>query len=205
MAASTLLWIYHNDPAYLNAHELSFTIRQHVMVNYHNKRAKRVQETQVAGKPRPVTTQTKDGTTRAEQIAVNPRDVSPLKPSRTHLHVAYFPPPAPGLINDEHRSIYNAIWWHRYTPLGLPEQDKMDWIQKCRFEASELLWHLAKEDKTFFEIFMCFSAAKEIAVKGSRDLRAYFRHKGRAISMVSQDVNRELHPPSRNSEMLNLA
>jgi hypothetical protein len=32
---------------------------------------------------------------------------------------------------------------------------------------------------------MCFSAAKEIAVKGSRDLRAYFRYKGRAIAMVS--------------------
>jgi hypothetical protein len=42
---------------------------------------------------------------------------------------------------------------------------------------------------------MCFSAAKEIAVKGSRDLRAYFRYKGRAIAMVSQDVNRKPHYP----------
>jgi hypothetical protein len=60
MAASTLLWIHHDDPACPNTHELSFTIRQHVMVNYHTKKAKRVQETQVAGKPRLVRTDTKD-------------------------------------------------------------------------------------------------------------------------------------------------
>jgi hypothetical protein len=76
----------------------------------------------------------------------------------------------------------------------------MDRSQKYRVEASELLWNLATEDKTFFEIFMCFSAAKDIAVKGPRDLRPYFRYKGKAIAMVTQDVNRESHTPLKTYE-----
>jgi hypothetical protein len=71
----------------------------------------------------------------------------------------------------------------------------MDWTQKYRVHASGLLEELAKDDSTFLEIFMSFSAAKEIALTGSRDLRPYFRHKGRAISLVSRDVNRELCKP----------
>jgi len=195
MAASKLLWIHHDDPARPNTNEISFTIRQHVMVDYHTKKAKQGQGTQVAANTRQHSTRIKDGISTAGRLAVKTRNVSSLEPKQTRPQVTYLPPPAPGLINEEHRSIYNAIWWHRYTPLSLPERDKMDWRQKYRFEASELLWTLAREDKTFFEIFMCFSAAKEIASKGSRDFRAYLRHKGRAIAMVSRDVNRELYSP----------
>jgi hypothetical protein len=195
-ASSTLLWIHHDDdPALPKSHELSATIKQHVMVNYHTQKAKQAQETQVARRSSRAKAQTKDGTrsTRAEQIAIGPLVMSSSKSERKLPHVAKPPSPASGLIGDDHRNIYNAIWWHRYAPLDLPERDKMDWSQKYRFESNELLWNLATEDKTFFEIFMCFSAAKEIAVKGSKDLRPYFRYKGRAIAMVSQDVNRKSH------------
>jgi hypothetical protein len=130
-------------------------------------------------------------TTRAKQFDDNARDVASSKPKQRRLRVACGAPPVLGLVNDEHRSVYNAIWWHRYASLGLPARDEMDWTQKYRLEASELLWHLAREDKTFREIFMCFSAAKEIAVKRSRDFRTYFRHNGKAISLVLQDMNRE--------------
>jgi hypothetical protein len=190
-ASSTLLWIHHDDDS---THELRSTIKQHVMVNYHTQKTKQAETPQVSKSNR-AKVQTKGGTIRAERIPVSSRPVSSSIHKQAHLHVANLPSPAPGLINDEDRSIYNAIWWHRYAPLNLPERGKMDWSQKYRLYASELLWNLATEDKTFFEIFMCFSAAKEIAVKGSRDLRAYFRYKGRAIAMVSQDVNRKPHYP----------
>jgi hypothetical protein len=201
-ASSTLLWIHHDDdPALPKTHELRSTIKQHVMVNYHAQKTKRARNPQVVSKSSRAEAQT----TRAEHVAVGQRDVSSLKPKRTHLIVAGIPSPAPGLIGDDHRNIYNAIWWHRYAPLALPKPDEMDWAQKWRVEANELLWNLATEDKTFFEIFMCFAAAKEIAIKGSTDLRAYFRYKGRAITMVSQDVNRKSHYPSQNFEVLSFA
>jgi hypothetical protein len=191
-AIRTLLWVHHdNDPTRPKSHELSATIKQHVMVNYYSQKAKQVQETQVGRRSSRAKAQTKIVTTRADQTAVGLRDASLSKPKQTHLVVAEIPSPAPGLINDEHRGIYNAIWWHRYAPLDLPEPDETHWSQKYRTVASELLWKLATEDKTFFEIFMTFAAAKEIAVKGSRNLRPYFRYKGRAIAMVSQDVNRK--------------
>jgi hypothetical protein len=196
-ASTTLLWIHHDDdPALPKSHELSATIKQHVMVNYHTQKAKQAQETQVARRSSRAKAQTTDGSTRAEQTTVVSRFMSSSKSKQTQVVVKELPPPAPPLIGDEHRDIYNAIWWHRYAPPDLPEPDETHWSQKYRVVASELLWNLATEDKTFFEIFMTITAAKEITVKGSRDLRAYFRHKGRAIAMVSQDVNRKSLSPS---------
>jgi len=49
---------------------------------------------------------------------------------------------------------------------------------------------------------MCLSAAKEIIVKELVDTRAYYRHKGKAISLLSQDVNRELVQQVAEFEML---
>lgn len=205
-AKSALLWIHHDDdPALPKTYELRSTIRQHVMVNYHIQKTKPAENPQVVGKSSRSDAKTKDSTKRAQQTPVGPRVMSSPKPERTHNHVSDLPSPAPDLINDEYRSIYNAIWWHRYAAVDIPVRDEMDWSQKYRVEASELLWNLATEDKTFFEIFMCFSAAKEIAVKRSRDLRPYFRYKGKAIAMVLQDVNRKLRYPTYDLEMLSLA
>jgi hypothetical protein len=105
-ASSTLLWIHHDDdPALPKTHELRSTIKQHVMVNYHTQKTKR------AGNPRVVSksSRAEAQTTRAEHMAVGLRDVSPLKPKQTHLVVTEIPSPAPGLIGDDHRNIYNAI------------------------------------------------------------------------------------------------
>lgn len=196
-ASSALLWIHHDDdPALPKAYELRSTIKQHVMVNYHTQKTKQAEKTQVFIKSSRSNARIKDGTKSAKQITVSPHFVPSSTPKQTHIDVAHHPSPAPALIDDEHRSIYNAIWWHQYAAVDLPKRDKMDWSQRYRAEASELLWNLATEDKTFFEIFMCFSAAKEIAVKGSRDLRPYFRYKGKAMAMVSQDVNRKSHYPT---------
>jgi hypothetical protein len=208
-STSTLLWVhYDDDPTRPKSHELSATIKQHVMVNYYSQRAKQVQETKVvrrSSRAKAQSLQTTFVTTRGNQTTVSSRDASSSKLKQTHFVLAKIPSPAPGLISDEYRGIYNAIWWHRYAPLDLPEPDETHWSQKYRTVASELLWKLATEDKTFFEIFMTFSAAKEIAVKGSRDLRAYFRYKGRAIAMVSQDVNRKSLLLGCIAEVLSLA
>jgi hypothetical protein len=190
MAASTnslLLWIHNDGSVQSNTHDVTSSVRQHVMLNHLTRKAKQRQETQIVGKSMP-DNRTKDGVTRAEDVSS-----SDLEP--TLFPLEYHPPPTPGLTIHEHRRIYKAIWWHRFSPLGLPKQDEMDWTQRYRFHASELLWELARDHKTFLEIFMCFITAKETALTGSRDLRPYFRHKGRAMSMVSRDVNRELYEP----------
>jgi len=195
MAANTntsrdLLWIHHDSSTRPSPHGFTSTVRQHVMLNHFTRKGKEREKPQIVGKSTPGD-KTKDRDTREEELAVNPLGAFSSDLERTPLPLAYYSPPTPGLTNDEHRSIYKALWWHRFSSFDPPEPEAMDWTQKYRVHASELLWELAKDDKTFLEIFRCFSAAKEIALTGSRDLRPYFRHKGRAISMVSRDVNRE--------------
>jgi hypothetical protein len=189
--SSALLWVNYDSSTPSNPRGFTSTIRQHVMLNHFTRKAKRGEQSQNAGKSTP-DNKTKNGDTRAEKHAVNPLEAFPSDLERPPLPLAYYsPPPTPGLTNDEHRSIYKAIWWHRFSPFDPPEREAMDWTQKYRVHASGLLEELAKDDSTFLEIFMSFSAAKEIALTGSRDLRPYFRHKGRAISLVSRDLNRE--------------
>lgn len=190
MDPSPLLWIHNDDPSRRTTHELSSTVRQHVMVNYHTKKAKRAQQTQATGQPKAADSQTKDVALREDHITVHPHTLCSLRAKQATRPVAYFPPPTPGLIGDKDRSTYNAIWWHRYAAPA--SSDGLNWQEKCRADASQIIWHVAKMDKTIFELFMCFSAAKEILVKGSSDTRAYYRYKGRAITSLSQDVNREL-------------
>lgn len=187
---SALLWIHHDSSTRSSPHGFTSTVRQHVMLNHFTRKANRGQKAQITGDSTP-DNRTKDHDIGAEELATNPLEALSSDLERTPLPLAYCPPPTPGLTNDEHRSIYKAIWWHRFSPVDRPQQEAMDWTQKYRVHASGLLEELAKDDRTFLEIFMCFSAAKEIALTGSRDLRPYFRHKGRAISMVSRDVNRE--------------
>ena len=199
MAADTntsraLLWIHHDSSTRSNPPAFTSTLRQHVMLNNFTRKGKRGGKSQIVGKST-ADDKAKDRDTRAEEFAVNPLEAFSSDLERTPLPLACYSPPTPGLTNDEHGSIYKAIWWHRFSSFDPPEPEAMDWTQKYRVHASELLWELAKDDKTFLEIFMCFSAAKEIALTGSRDLRPYFRHKGRAISMVSRDVNRESQKP----------
>ena len=172
------------------------------MVNYHTKKAKRAQQTQAAGKPKSGDQQIKDIALRADHTTVHPRTLSSKKAEQATRQVAYVPPPTTGLINDEHRSTLNAIRWHRFAAPA--SSDGLNWQEKCRADASQILWHVARIDKTIFELFMCFAAAKEILVKGSNDTRAYYRYKGRAITSLSQDVNRELRHPVPCSQMLTM-
>ena len=159
------------------------------MVNYHTKKAKRAQQKQERSKPQSANPQTKDIALRADHNTVHPRTLCSSKAKQATRQVAYFPPPAPGLISDKDRSTYNAIWWHRYAAPA--SSDGLNWQEKCRADASQIIWHVAKIDKTIFELFMCFAAAKEILVKGLSDTRAYYRYKGRAIVSLSQDVYRQ--------------
>jgi hypothetical protein len=210
MAASSnsaLLWLHYDGSTQSNTHGVNSTVRQHVMLNHSTNKAKRRQKPQIVSKSTPANN-TQNDDTRAEEPALNPLSATSSNLERALLSLDYHTAPTPGLTNDEHRSIYKAIWWHRFSPLELPKQDEMDWTQKYRVHASELLWELARSDKTFLEIFMCYGAAKEIALTGSGDLRLYFRHQGRAISMVSRDVDRESCEPGENlrtSEKLKLA
>ena len=199
MAASTntsgsLMWVHYDSSTRSNPRGFTSSVRQHVMLNHFTRKAKRGEKSQTVGKST-ADKETKDRDTRAEELAVNPLEAFSSDFERSHLPLAYYSPPTPGLANDEHRSIYKALWWHQFSPFDPPEQEAMDWTQKYRIHASGLLEELAKDDATFLEIFMCFSAAKEIALTGSRDLRPYSRHKGRAISLVSRDVNRESRKP----------
>lgn len=197
--SSPLLWINYDSSTPSNPQGFNSTVRQHVMLNHFTRKAKRGEKPQIAGKSKP-DIETKDGDTEAEELPVNPPEALSSDLERKPLPLAYYSPPlTPGLTNDEHRSIHKAIWWHRFSPFDPPEREAMDWTQKYRVHASGLLEELAKDDSTFLEIFMSFSAAKEIALTGSRDLRPYFRHKGRAISLVSRDVNRESCKPGWNA------
>lgn len=170
------------------------------MVNYHTKKAKRAQQAQAVSQPKPAGSQTTDVALGTDLITTHPPTLYSLKLKQATRAVAYFPRPTPGLINDKDRSTYNAIWWHRYAAPA--PTDELNWQEKCRADASQIIWHVAKMDKTIFELFMCFSAAKEILVKGSSDTRAYYRYKGRAITSLSQDVNREFRCPASSLQML---
>lgn len=174
------------------------------MVNYHIKKAKETQQAEAANEPKTASLEIKDATARVDEVehitTVDPRTVCSSKAKPTLRHVAYFPSPAPGLTNDQHRSIYRAIWWHRYAAPG--PSDELDWAGKCRSDLGKILWDVAKTDKTILELFMCFSAAKEIHVKGSSDTRSYYHYKGRAISLLSQDVHRRSPHPVTCSTLL---
>lgn len=164
------------------------------MVDYHNKKIQRTQTTRPR-RSKQATSQPNDGQGDSA-VAVHeqtPKALTRSKVTRASSRVAYFPPPAPGLINEEHRAIYQAAWWHRYALPGHPPQDQLDWQQKCKNQWNEQLWEIAKVDKTMLEVFMCFAAAKENAVRHSHDTRAYYHHKGKAITLVYQDVNRNPH------------
>jgi hypothetical protein len=195
MASTTLLWV-NDDSTLGNAHEISCIVKQHVMVDYHNKKAQR--QSARTKRSQQITSQP-DDVQEERAVAVHknpPRSRITSKATRASSQVAYFPPPKPGLIDEEHRAIYQAAWWHRYALPGSPPSDRLDWQQKCKNQWNEQLWELAKVDKTMLEVFMCFAAAKQNAVRHSYDTRGYYRHKGRAIALVYQDVNRNLPCPT---------
>jgi hypothetical protein len=50
-------------------------------------------------------------------------------------------------------------------------------------------WEHARQDETLLEVFMAYAAAKEAAVKRLPDAPAYYRHKGKALTLLSEDVD----------------
>lgn len=107
--SSALLWVYYDSSTRSSPHGFTSTARQHVMLNHFTRKAKRREKSQTVGKST-ADKQTKDRDTRAGELAVNPLEAFSSDLERSPLPLVYYSPPTPGLTNDEHRSIYKAIW-----------------------------------------------------------------------------------------------
>ncbi|KXT08987.1 hypothetical protein AC579_69 [Pseudocercospora musae] len=75
--------------------------------------------------------------------------------------------------------------------ISYPPNDSGYWIAECRTTWSQGFWEFAKEDTTLREIFMCFAAAKEAAVRDAAESKFYFAHKGRAMQLIRNDLQSE--------------
>lgn len=102
------------------------------------------------------------------------------------------PEPAPALVCHKDQLVYRAAWWHSYTLPQLLEgtfNDVPDWQLECKRVWRVGFWEVARLDETLLELFLSLAAAKEAAVKRLKDAPAYYRHKGKALEMLSEDVN----------------
>lgn len=97
--------------------------------------------------------------------------------------------PTPALICDKDRTVYHAAWWHQYAGPQLPSQGPLPWQHKNKLDWNLEFWQAARLDQTLLEVFICLAAVKRATIEDSSDVRPYYHHKGKAIALVSEDVN----------------
>jgi hypothetical protein len=167
-----LLWIEYDGSAKPQSHETRSALKQHVMLNFLDKKAPNAQDKALARRKSPL----------PQERILNARRL--LKP-------LICPQPQPALICHEDQLVYRAAWWHTYVhpdyatiPSHVP-----NWQNDCRQRWNAGFWELARLDETLLEVFMTYAAAKEAAVKRLHDAPAYYRHRGKAITLISEDVD----------------
>jgi hypothetical protein len=112
----------------------------------------------------------------------------PLTPIDTPK-ILYCADPVQTLINPEDRTVAQAAYWHSYSPDRYPTKGfDRNWTHRYKGLCSAAFWGSAQEDATLLQTFVTYAAAKEIAVRGGNDNRAYLVHKSRALQMISADV-----------------
>ena len=171
-----LPWIEYEGSTGRYTHQLRSTLRQHVMLNFFAQRALH-DRSKIATRERAVP---------SENTVSADLDL---------LERLACPKPTPALIRDQDQLVYRAAWWHCYTDPGLstPFADVPDWQQDCKRTWNAAFWQMSKQDEALLEVFMGFAAAKEAAIKCLPDAPAYYRHKGRALTLLAKDINSKVH------------
>lgn len=165
----SLLWIEYDGSNGKQPHKLRSAMKQHVMLDFIDKKA-----------------QDKSLTRRKSP----PHDANRAK--RAQLQRLVCPEPSPALVCHEDQLVYRAAWWHNYA-LPSPPSGKLnnvpEWHRQSKREWRAGLWEMARLDATFLEVFLTLAAAKEAAVKRLADAPAYYRHKGKALRLLSEDIS----------------
>lgn len=168
-----LLWIEYDGSAKPQSHETRSALKQHVMLNFLDKKAPVAQDKALARRKSPL---------HEERIA-NAR--------RVLLQPLVCPQPRPALVCHEDQLVYRAAWWHTYVhpdfatiPSHVPT-----WQHDCKQIWNAGFWEFARVDETLLEVFMAFAAAKEATVKRLSDAPAFYRHRGKALTLLSEDVD----------------
>ena len=102
------------------------------------------------------------------------------------------PEPTPALVCYEDQLVFRAAWWHNYAHYDsrlTRSNDVPKWQLQCKRDWHTGLWEVARLDETFLETFLSLAAAKEAAVKHLADAPAYYRHKGKALKLLAEDIN----------------
>ena len=168
-----LLWIEYDGSAKPQSDETRSALKQHVMLNFLDKKAPVAQNKALARRESPL---------HEERIA-NAR--------RILLQPLVCPQPRPALVCHEDPLVYRAAWWHTYVhpdfatvPSHVPT-----WQNDCKQRWKTGFWGFARMDETLLEVFMAYAAAKEAAVKRLSDAPAFYRHRGKALTLLSEDVD----------------
>jgi hypothetical protein len=171
-----LLWIEYDGSSRRQTHQLRSTLRQHVMLNFVAQKA--------------IHDQSEIATCKTPA----PND-SAISADRDMLERLAYPKPTPALVLDRDQLVYRAAWWHYHTDPGLstPLANVTDWPQGWKRTWKAAFWKMAKLDETLLEVFMGFAAAKEAGVRCLPNAPAYYRHKGRALTLLAKDINSKVH------------
>jgi len=177
----SFLWIEYEGSTGQYTHPLRSALRQHVMLNFFAQKAVHDESKSTMCKRLPPNENTNSAELNLlEQLAC--------------------PTPTPTLVRDQDQMVYRAAWWHCYTDpsLSTPFADVPDWQQDCKRTWNAAFWQMAKLDETLLEVFMGFAAAKEAAVRCLTDAPAYYRHKGRALTLLAKNINSKVYLAERD-------
>lgn len=170
---NNLLWIEYDGSAGHRSHELRSALKQHVMLNFLDKKHPDAKGKALARRKTP------------------PREDDTASARRVLLEPLICPEPTPALVCHEDQLVYRAARWHSYihpdfttTPSDVPS-----WQQDCKLRWNAGFWELARVDETLLEVFMAYAAAKEATVKCLPDAPAFYRHRGKALVLLSEDVD----------------
>ena len=173
-----LLWIEYDGSAKHPSHETRSALKQHVMLNFLDKQAPNARGKSL--------TRRRWTPPHEEEDVVNERRRALLRP-------LVCPQPTPALVCHEDQLVYRAAWWHTYVHPDFMEVPSHvpTWQIDCKQRWNAGFWEYARLDETLLEVFMTYAAAKEAAVKHLPDAPAYYRHRGKALNLLSEDVDGE--------------
>jgi hypothetical protein len=168
-----LLWIEYDGSSKPSSLETRSALKQHVMLNFLDKKALDAQVNILTRRKSPL----------REERTVNAR--------RVLLQSLACPQPTPALVCHEDQLVYRAAQWHAYVHPNFTTapSDLPTWQKDCKTRWNAGFWEFARVDETLLEVFMAYAAAKEAAVKCLPDAPAYYRHKGKALALLSEDVD----------------
>lgn len=206
MSGADLLWIDCNEPKSAKRYEVAAAARQHVMLNYlakqqpiYSLKPHGDDRKQLQGSPAEQDDQVdedKEGPTTARRpqrhsnaLKGKGSRVKRSMPLSNQTKIPLASSINPALILAKDKEIYQAAWWHSLNICQTTQRN--GWIDVCRSQWGQGFWEFARGDGTLREIFLSYAAAKEASVKSLSDSRAYFIHKGRAMRLVAEDLERE--------------